>query len=147
MDYNLIIQNIMNFKNKEHLLKFLDEFINKIYEINERSREEGVSKSFIQIRDYIQKNYRNSSLSLEKTGEELCFSVSYISAILRKNNTNFTKIVTDLRMQDSENLLLNSDEKIVNIASFVGYEDPYYFSHVFKKYYGVSPLEYKKKKK
>lgn len=147
MDYNLIIQEVLNFKNKEYLIEFLDKFIDKIYEINEKSREEGVSKSFINIRDYINKNYRKSSLSLESLGEDLGFSVSYISAILRKNNTNFTKMVTDLRMKDSEELLLNTDDKIINIASVVGYEDPYYFSHVFKKYYGVSPVEYKKKKK
>ena len=147
MDYNLIIQEVLNFKNKEYLIEFLDKFIDKIYEINEKSREEGVSKSFINIRDYINKNYRKSSLSLESLGEDLGFSVSYISAILRKNNTNFTKMVTDLRMKDSEELLLNTDDKIINIANVVGYEDPYYFSHVFKKYYGVSPVEYKKKKK
>ncbi len=147
MDYNLIIQEVLKFKNIEYLLEFLDSFIDKIYQINEKSREEGVSKSFINIRNYINKNYKKSSLSLESLGEELGFSVSYISAILRKNNTNFTKMVTDLRMKDSEELLLNTDEKIINIANLVGYEDPYYFSHVFKKYYGVSPLEFKKKNK
>ena len=36
-------------------------------------------------------------------------------------------------------------ESIKKIANDVGYEDAYHFSKLFKKYYGVSPLHYKKK--
>jgi len=36
-------------------------------------------------------------------------------------------------------LLYNGDTKIKDIALSIGYEDPYYFSRLFKKYMNVSP--------
>ena len=39
---------------------------------------------------------------------------------------------------------MESDGSIKNIANEVGYEDVYHFSKLFKKYYGVSPLNYRK---
>ena len=71
--------------------------------------------------------------------------MSYISAILKKNNTSFTKYLTEVRMEKAKILLANPENKLLTIANQVGYEDAYYFSHCFKKYTGISPLEYRKK--
>ena len=46
--------------------------------------------------------------------------------------------------EEAKLLLADQSNKIAEIASQVGYEDPYYFSHCFKKYFGMSPLEYRK---
>lgn len=46
-------------------------------------------------------------------------------------------------MEKAKELLLNTPNKIIEIASFVGYNDPYYFSHSFKKHLGLSPKEYR----
>lgn len=43
-------------------------------------------------------------------------------------------------------MLRNSNLKINEIASSVGYNDQLYFSRVFKKLKGVSPSRYLKKK-
>lgn len=43
-------------------------------------------------------------------------------------------------------LLTTSADKIVTIAKKVGYNDPYYFSHCFKKYTEKSPDEFRKAK-
>ena len=48
-------------------------------------------------------------------------------------------------MEKAKVLLLDPNNKIINIASQVGYSDPYYFSHCFKKAFKVSPVEYRKK--
>jgi two-component system response regulator YesN len=47
-------------------------------------------------------------------------------------------------MEKAKILLADPANKLVTIANEIGYDDPYYFSHCFKKYYGVSPLEYRK---
>ena len=104
-----------------------------------------IESSFNQIKLFIENNYKNPLLSLEDVANELGYSVSYISAILKKNNTSFTKYLTDIRMNASLPLLAKSNEKLITIANEVGYEDPYYFSHCFKKYFGTSPLEYRNK--
>ena len=38
-----------------------------------------------------------------------------------------------------------SHGSIRSVANQVGYEDVYHFSKLFKKYYGISPLNYSKK--
>ena len=87
----------------------------------------------------------NPTLSLDDLARELGYSLSYISAILKRNNTSFTKYLTDIRMSKAKILLNEENSKLITIANQVGYEDPYYFSHCFKKYFGISPGEFRKK--
>ena len=48
------------------------------------------------------------------------------------------------RLQKAEDFLMNSDLKINEIALSCGFPDEFYFSRLFKKYYGISPLNYRK---
>ena len=132
-------------KSNEQLIDFINMLVDKIDKINKESRQSGVEASFRQIISFIENNYKNSMLSLEDVAKELNYSVSYISAILKKNKTSFTKYLTDVRMEKAKYLLKNTEEKILSIANEVGYDDPYYFSHCFKKNSGMSPAEYRKK--
>ena len=51
----------------------------------------------------------------------------------------------NLRIAVAKSMLQNSNLPIYEIASYVGFEDPYYFSRVFKKTVGVSPRAYRGK--
>jgi Response regulator containing CheY-like receiver domain and AraC-type DNA-binding domain len=140
-----IVQKVYSLKTSEQVYEYFDILLNEVTKINEASRLSGVESSFAQIKQYIESNYAKSTLSLEDLANELGYSVSYISAILKKNNTSFTKYLTDVRMDKAKVLLADNNSKLIAIAASVGYEDPYYFSHCFKKYFGVSPIEYRKK--
>ena len=48
------------------------------------------------------------------------------------------------RLQKAEYLLITSELKISEIASSCGFQDEFYFSRLFKKYIGISPLNYRK---
>ncbi len=141
-----LVKTMYSFKTNQARLTFFNNLVDRIDKINNESKISRIELSYNQIVDYILNNYTNQTLSLDKLGKDLGYSVSYISAILKTHNTSFTKCLTDKRMEAAKTLLLGSDEKLVIIASKIGYEDPYYFSHCFKKYYGVSPLAYKKQK-
>ena len=142
-----IMQNIMTLKTSDSLLKFINDLVDEIDRINKTYRQSNIENSYNRIKNFIESNYKNSLLSLEDVANELGYSVSYISAILKKNNTSFTKYLTSIRLEKAKILLANPDNKLVMIASEVGYEDPYYFSHCFKKYTGISPLEYRTNEK
>ena len=145
MTYDEIAVKAYSIKSNEQLIDFINMLVDKIDKINKESRQSGVEASFRQIISFIENNYKNSMLSLEDVAKELNYSVSYISAILKKNKTSFTKYLTDVRMEKAKYLLKNTEEKILSIANEVGYDDPYYFSHCFKKNSGMSPAEYRKK--
>lgn len=52
--------------------------------------------------------------------------------------------VKELRMVTAARRLLTSDECIANIAYEMGFDDPNYFTRIFKKTFGVSPGQYRK---
>ena len=54
------------------------------------------------------------------------------------------KYLLNLRIKQAKYLLLNTNLSLSNIAKSVGYDDSLYFSRVFKKHEGVSPMQFKK---
>ncbi len=58
---------------------------------------------------------------------------------------SFVVYLTQVRMEQALHLLNTTEEKSYIIAGMVGYEEPNYFSYVFKKQYGVSPSKYRQK--
>lgn len=50
-----------------------------------------------------------------------------------------------LRMHKACELLLSSDLSVKEVAAKVGYTDQFHFSRKFKKFYGISPVQYRKK--
>jgi len=61
----------------------------------------------------------------------------------KETGKTFVNFLTDYRMEKALGLLIEKDEKTYVIAQQVGYEDPNYFSYVFKKQFGMSPSKYK----
>ncbi len=53
--------------------------------------------------------------------------------------TTPTHYITLIRINKAKNLLIHENLSINQIASIVGYDNPLYFSRIFKKYVGVSP--------
>lgn len=51
--------------------------------------------------------------------------------------------IIQCRMRKASDMLINSDARISKIAQTVGYADVYIFSKAFKKYYDISPTEYR----
>ena len=47
--------------------------------------------------------------------------------------------LTRLRMQRAKQLLMQEAITVRQVAHAVGYQDPYYFSKVFKRYFGAAP--------
>lgn len=54
------------------------------------------------------------------------------------------RYLTDIRIRKAKELLESTDYSIGEIGGIVGYENPLYFSRIFKKTAGVSPAEYRK---
>jgi two-component system response regulator YesN len=45
-------------------------------------------------------------------------------------------------MEEARKLMSTTSLKLQEISEIVGYDDPKYFSKVFKKFFGVSPSQY-----
>jgi AraC-like DNA-binding protein len=83
-------------------------------------------------------------MAVEDMARQHKLSTSHFSSLFRKA-TGMPPInyFIHLKMQKACQLLYSNEAKIKGIAEVLGYEDPYYFSRVFKKSMGVSPEKYK----
>jgi two-component system, response regulator YesN len=94
--------------------------------------------------DYIKENYHQSELSLNTMSSYLHISPNYFGSTF-KNETGetFINYLLRIRMEAAKNLLCSTNNKNHHIAEKVGIPDQYYFSHCFKKYFNVSPNEFR----
>lgn len=101
------------------------------------------NKVVIESIDYIEKFYMED-ISLLTLSEHVHMNHIYISRLIkRETGETFLDILTNTRMKKASELLANSDYKTYEISYRVGIKDSGYFSQVFKKYYGVTPSEYR----
>lgn len=97
-----------------------------------------------EAKSYIQKHYSNPALSLESVCTHLHLSVSHFSTLFKQETgCGFVNYLTQVRLTQAAWLLDNTDSAVREIAQQVGYSEPAYFSYVFKKRYGVSPMKYR----
>lgn len=100
----------------------------------------------ISIKKYIDDNYRDADTNIEKLASVFKFSYDYISKVF-KNNTGDTinHYIVSVRLKKAADLIINTNLNVKKIGVMVGYSDSNYFYKAFKKEYGISPLEYKKR--
>lgn len=95
----------------------------------------------------IDENIGNENLSLRWiAGTVLYTNVDYLGKLFKKETgKNFSYYVMEKRMEMAKSLIVGGKkDRIYEVAEKVGYgSNSQYFSQVFKKYTGVSPLEYK----
>ena len=91
----------------------------------------------------INENYKNK-ISLNTVAGHLHTNPSYLSTLF-KNETGitFTDYLNKIRVDRSCELLIGSNLNLVDISKEVGYDDPSYYSKVFKKLRGVTPKGYR----
>lgn len=106
-------------------------------------RPKKTNQVIVKIKDYIQKNYRDTDLSLSRIAEEFNFSAAYLSALFKANcSQNITDYITSVRIEMACRLLMQGEETVSVIAEAVGYANPTYFYKVFKRAKGCSPKDY-----
>lgn len=107
-----------------------------VTEINARSRIKMAVR-------YIQEHY-NENIAINDLAGRYGMSPNYFSSIFKKEmNQSTVNYITELRIKKAQEFLEHSEMSVVDIAKNVGYEDSQYFFRVFKKYIGMTPLNYR----
>ena len=133
---------------KRRNLENLERYYQENYKfINENTSDATAHDLIEKSLQYIKEHYKESDLSVDRLCNYLNVSPNYFSTLFRKKTgQTFIAYVTDLRMKKAKWLLENTDEKAYIISGMIGYDEPNYFSYVFKKAYGISPSKYRQNK-
>ena len=110
-------------------------------ESNTKGRYQSV---IVKAREYIDNNFANSDISLFSTAAYVGISPNHLSTVfVQETGENYVEYLTRVRIEKAKQLLKSTAMKSADIAPEVGFNDPHYFSHLFKKTTGLSPKEYR----
>lgn len=104
---------------------------------------EGREERIVEIISFIQKHYEE--VTLESLSEEFHLSKPYLSKYIReKAGMTFQEAVKEERMKKARTLLKETSQSVETVAANVGYENVEHFNRLFKKAYGITPVQYRK---
>lgn len=96
---------------------------------------------------YVQANYCDPNITLISVAEHVGMSTAHFSTVFSQTmGRSFIAYLTGLCIEKAKELLAASDMKLSDIAMEIGYNEPNYFSHVFRKNEGLTPKEYRNMK-
>lgn len=86
-----------------------------------------------------------STASLQTLSQHVGLSPVYMSRLFKeKTGVNFVDYLIEAKMRRAAELLLHTAHALTQISEETGYSNEQNFSRAFKKYFGVSPNEYRK---
>jgi len=101
-----------------------------------------INRAIVNAKVFINENFSNE-ITLEEVSKEVCVSTHYFSRLFKEETSeNFIEYLTRVRLDRAKELMKNSDLSIKEICFKVGFADPNYFSHTFKKTEKLTPSEY-----
>ena len=133
-------------QNYDALLKNLEVLLFKSNARNEFMLNEKSSRAIIDTVATHLAAHASEKISLQTLAEEFGFNYTYLSYLFKKTlGKSPSEYLTQCRIDQAKRLLTQSeDHSIKEISNAVGYDDPYYFSRIFKATTGLSPSEYRK---
>jgi len=97
------------------------------------------------ITDYMYENYARR-LTLNEIAEREHLSIYYLSHVIKEaTGLSFQELLSFIRVEESEKLLLGTNKKIGAISEESGFSAIRYYIKYFTKWFGMHPLEYRKK--
>jgi two-component system response regulator YesN len=117
-----------------------------ISEIDE-SRVSSSQRLVNQAIEILISDFGRADMTIEYVCQKLHISTSYFSVLFKKETKKtFHQYLTDLRMDRAMTMLAVEMVRTAEVADAVGIPDPSYFSYAFKKHFGISPSQARKRK-
>lgn len=125
---------------KSHLIKIIKFAI----ELRDFSTSQKYNSIIEQAKLFIHENYSSKNFSLNVVAASVNTSPSHFSTLFsQETGQTFVEYLTNVRMDKSKELLRCSTRKIADIGNEVGYNDPHYFSYLFKKINGCTMKDFR----
>ena len=114
--------------------------VNQVDEVRDikNSKDERINS----IINYIQENYL--TVTLDDLSSQFYLSKPYLSKYIKeKSGMTFGENVKRIRLNKASTLLRNGNMKVEKVAEAAGYQNVEHFNRLFKKKYGMTPVQYR----
>lgn len=137
------LAEIMKCNDRSSCIAFLTDYFKKILNYiseNKISSQRKISEKCIEL---IKENIACQHMNVKWLASQLYINENYLSRLFKaETGTSLNKYIMKCRMKAAKHYLDNGAQNLQQIASAVGFSDPFYFSKCFKNEYGVAPSKY-----
>jgi AraC-like DNA-binding protein len=139
-----MLKQFQDLETVEDYITWCDELISYYFEkITERNLCIN-GEYMLRISSYIMEHIEED-VSLGKLSSIFHISTGHLSRSFKDIlGVAYSDFVLDAKLERGAQMLIEGNEPIKNIISFLGYETPSYFTKIFKNKYGVTPSQYRK---
>ena len=142
--FNSIETTLKNIKTKEQLKEQVSRILEAALAFRDNQTSRQYSGIIRQAKEYIDQHFADPDLSLGDVASVVNLSPSHFSVVFsHETGQTFKDLLTETRIKKAKELLRMTTLKSAEISYQVGYNDPHYFSFVFRKNTGLSPTEFR----
>lgn len=135
-------ENILKMDTVEEVKQFASDYLMNLRSGVQRNETDGHRNVIRETIQYMEQDYQHATLY--NAAEKVYIAPTYLSMLIKTNTgKTFIENLTDIRMKKAKHLLQNTSLRVYEISVKVGYQDPRYFSQIFKKRVGLTPSEYR----
>ncbi len=117
----------------------LETFMDRVLDNKDQKNLQAIQKAA----DYIKQNYEKK-VTIDEIAQVVYLSPCYLSRIFKQSlGCTLMEYLTQIRVEKAKMLLRNPKYNIMQVAEGSGFEDPGYFTRVFKKIEGITPSRFK----
>lgn len=149
LNYNMnAMGSISNSETLEDISQTMIDFCLKVISLLEEKNSTAAAQKYKiiidRVQNYVKENYSNQNLSLEFVSDIVGLSAGYLGKLFKSNTSiSFNEYLNSIRLEKAKVLLSKTSEPASKICEAVGIFNVSYFSTLFKKYYGLTPSQYR----
>lgn len=134
-------------KSNEEMARLLTDSLQQLVALVYLLAESSHKNTLLRTIDYMRRNC-SQHLTLRQAADFAGYSPTYFSRLFKQEvGQSFQHFLNQLRVDKSKALLLSTTESSAAISGMVGFEDQSYFCKVFKQFAGVTPDQYRKRRR
>lgn len=139
------LAEIMECNDESSCTTFLTDYFAKILNYVSQNKISSQRKISEKCMELITENISFQHMNVKWLASQLYINENYLSRLFKaETGVSLNKFIMKCRMKSAKNYLDEGAQNLQQIASAVGFSDPFYFSKCFKNEYGVAPSKYQK---
>ena len=137
-------QTVYDLEDYTKMAEFIAAYIKRLYlSGGKKVRSSAVHWAVDAAAEYVRKNFEKN-ITLTEAARLYFINEKYLGQLFRKQmGQSFTAYLNNVRLEKAKDMLLNTNDSVIDISDVCGYQNVTYFNRVFKRNTGKTPTQYR----